>query len=87
MYLWIVPAGFGLQGILSIINSHLNTIGKPLQASMIIVIQMLVVGIPAILLGKYWAGIEGVFMALAFTYIFGGLISLFVNKRLMKKMT
>jgi len=86
MYLWIVPAGFGLQGILSIINSHLNTIGKPRQASMIIVIQMLVVGIPAIIFGKYWAGIEGVFIALAFTYSFGGLISLFVNKQLMKKM-
>lgn len=84
-YLWIVPAGFGLQGILSIINSHLNTIGKPLQASMIIVIQMLVLGIPAIFLGKQWGDIQGIFIALAFTYVIGGTISLMVNRQVMKK--
>jgi putative MATE family efflux protein len=85
-YLWIVPAGFGLQGVLSIINSHLNTIGKPLQASMVIVLQMLVLGLPIIFMGKYFGGIQGVFIALAITYVAGGLISLFVNQRVMKKL-
>lgn len=86
-YLWIVPAGFGLQGILSIINSQLNTIGKPLQASMIIVAQMLVLGIPAIFLGKQIAGIQGIFIALACTYVVGGVISLIVNNQIMKKLS
>ncbi len=85
-YLWIVPAGFGLQGVLSVINSHLNTIGKPLQASMIIVIQMLVLGIPAIFIGKEWAGIQGIFAALAITYVLGGAISLGANQQMMKKL-
>jgi putative MATE family efflux protein len=85
-YLWIVPAGFGLQGVLSIVNSHLNTIGKPLQASMVIVLQMLVLGLPIIFLGKYFGGIQGIFIALAITYVSGGLISLFVNQRVMKKL-
>lgn len=85
IYLWIVPAGYGLQGVLSIINSHLNTVNKPLQASLIIVIQMLVIGIPIIFLGNHLAGIEGVFIALAITYIVGGLLSLLVNKQMMKK--
>lgn len=85
-YLWIVPAGFGLQGILSIINSYLNTIGKPLQASMIIVIQMLVLGLPVIFLGKEWGGIQGIFVALAFTYVLGGAISLIINRQVMKKL-
>jgi putative MATE family efflux protein len=84
-YLWIVPAGYGLQGILSIINSHLNTVNKPLPASLIIVIQMLVIGIPIIFLGNRLAGIEGVFIALAITYAAGGLMSLLVNKQMMKK--
>lgn len=85
MYLWIVPIGFGLQGILSIINSNLNTIGRPLQASMIIVIQMLVLGIPAILMGKILGGIQGIFVALAFTYILGGVISLMMNRMVMRR--
>ncbi|PTM04591.1 MAG: MATE family efflux transporter [Bacteroidetes bacterium] len=84
-YLWIVPAGYGLQGVLGIINSHLNTVNKPLPASLIIVIQMLVIGIPIIFLGNRLAGIEGVFIALAITYIAGGLMSLLVNKQMMKK--
>ena len=84
-YLWIVPAGYGLQGVLGIINSHLNTVNKPLPASLIIVVQMLVIGIPIIFLGNRLAGIEGVFIALAITYIAGGLMSLLVNKQMMKK--
>jgi putative MATE family efflux protein len=84
-YLWIVPAGYGLQGVLGIINSHLNTVNKPLPASLIIVVQMLVIGIPIIFLGNRLAGIEGVFIALAITYAAGGLMSLLVNKQMMKK--
>jgi hypothetical protein len=56
-----------------------------MQASLIIVVQMLVIGIPAIFLGKYLAGIEGVFIALAVTYAMGGVMSLIVNKQMMKK--
>lgn len=85
LFLWIVPAGFGLQGILSIINSHLNTIGKPLQASMIIVIQMLVLGVPTIFIGRYFGDIKGIFLALAITYVLGGIISLIANQIIMKR--
>ncbi len=84
LFLWIVPAGFGFQGILSIINSHLNTISKPLQASLIIVIQMLLLGIPIIYLGKQWAGIEGIFLGIMIAYFLGGLLSLIANQNIMK---
>lgn len=86
IFLWIVPAGFGLQGILSIINSHLNTINKPLQASLIIVVQMLVIGVPLMLLGKQLSDVSGIFMGLALTYAFGGVISLVSNHRIMLRM-
>jgi len=83
LFLWIVPAGFGLQGILSIINSHLNTINRPLLASLIIVIQMLALGVPAIYIGKRLDGIQGIFIGLALTYAVGGIISLLFNRRVM----
>ena len=83
LFLWIVPAGFGLQGILSIINSNLNTINKPLQASFIIVVQMLVLGLPAIYLGKSLYGVQGIFVGIAFTYALGGMLSMVINKRIM----
>ncbi|NQZ79205.1 MAG: MATE family efflux transporter, partial [Ekhidna sp.] len=84
LFLWIVPAGFGLQGILSIINSNLNTINKPMQASIIIVVQMLVIGLPLIYLGKELAQVQGIFFGLALAYALGGIISLIVNKSVMK---
>jgi len=87
LYLYIVPAGFGLQGVLSVINSHLNTINKPLQASLIIVVQMLVLGLPAIYLGRQLLQIPGIFIGVALTYITGGLISLALNQRFMTKLS
>jgi len=86
-YLYIIPAGFGLQGILSIINTNLNTLGKPLHASMIIVIQMLGIGLPIIFLGKYLADIKGVFVALALTYVIGGILAMIVNRKTMNKLS
>lgn len=83
LFLWVVPAGFGLQGVLGVINSHLNTINRPMQASLIIAVQMLIIGLPLIFLGKQLFGVSGIFAGLALTYIIGGLISLLVNRRLM----
>ncbi len=85
LFLWIVPAGFGLQGVLSIINSNLNTINKPLQASSIIVVQMLVLGLPAIYLGKEIDGIRGIFIGIAVMYALGGLLSMGMNKVIMNR--
>ncbi|MEM9340735.1 MAG: MATE family efflux transporter [Bacteroidota bacterium] len=87
LFLWIVPAGFGLQGILSIINSSLNTLNKPLHASLIIVIQMLLLGLPAIYLGMGLDGIRGIFIGIAVMYALGGFISIVVNHTILKRLT
>ena len=85
LFLWIVPAGFGLQGVLSIINSQLNTVNKPVHASLIIVTQMLVLGIPIIYLGGNLGEVRGIFIGLAITYAVGGILSLAVNNRVIKE--
>ena len=85
LFLWIVPAGFGMEGVLSVINNHLNTINKPLQASLIILVQMLVLGLPAIYLGRSFADVQGIFIGLAFTYVLGGAISLVMNRWVMQR--
>lgn len=86
LFLWIVPAGFGLQGVLSIVNSNLNTLGKPIHASLIIVAQMLMLGLPAIYLGRELFGITGIFVGIALTYAMGGLLSVFVNRSVVKQL-
>jgi len=86
LFLWTVPAGFGLQGVLSIINSSLNTLNKPLQASLIIVIQMLVLGLPIILLGMKIDDVRGIFIGIAVMYALGGLLSLLINSKVTKEL-
>ncbi len=81
MFLKILPAGFGLQGVLSIVNSYLNTIDRPIPGSLIIVVQMLVIGVPSIYLGGMLLQTQGVFVGLAATYIVGGIISLLYHYR------
>ncbi len=85
LFLWILPAGIGLQGVLSIVNSNLNTLNKPLIASMIIVVQMLAIGVPIIYAGSALWGEAGVFAGLALTYIVGGLISFVFNRRILQE--
>lgn len=85
LFLWIVPAGFGLQGVLSIINSNLNTINKPLQASLVIIIQMLALGLPIIYLGRSLGGVSGIFLGIAIMYTLGGLLSIGVNRKVMRR--
>lgn len=85
LFLYILPAGFGLQGVVSIINSNLNTLNKPLPASLIIGFQMLIVGIPLVYLGSFYLGIKGIFGALATAYIVGGIVSIIINKTIVNK--
>ena len=75
-----MPAGFGLQGVLSIVNANLNTLGKPLHASAIILVQMVVLGLPAVYLGKELHGIEGIFVGIATMYAPGGVVAWLTNR-------
>jgi hypothetical protein len=47
----------------------------------------MVLGVPAIFIGKQLAGIQGIFVALACTYVMGGIISLLVNRQVMKQVS
>lgn len=87
LYLQIIPIAFGLQGIVQNVNSNLNTLNKPIEASVIIIFQMLIFGIPVLYFGSKWYGIPGIFMALSITYIVGGLISIVLNKKYVSKIS
>ncbi|MEL6534293.1 MAG: MATE family efflux transporter [Bacteroidota bacterium] len=83
LYLTIVPITLGFQGTVSIVNTTLNTLNRPGLASLIIVVQMFVFYLPLAFLGARTSGTEGVFVAIAFSYFLGGIISMLVNKRVL----
>ncbi len=75
LYLWIVPISYAIQGMLLISVSALNVLNKPLQATGIIIFQMLILYIPLALLGSHLFQVKGIFGALSIVYIIGGIIA------------
>jgi putative MATE family efflux protein len=83
LYLRIVPLGYGLQGVLLLSVATLNVLKKPLQASMLTVVQMFVLYLPLAFAGSQLFGVIGVFAALALSYCIAGLLSHLVLGRIM----
>jgi len=72
-YLRIVPLGYGVQGILLILNGAFNALHRPLEASAINLVQMLVVYVPLAMATSKAFGIAGIFVSLVVSYLVVGL--------------
>lgn len=75
LYLWIVPVGYGLQGVLHLSRSALNVLGKPLHAASLSVAHMFVLYVPLAYLGAHFFSLPGVFTAAATANVTTGLIA------------
>ena len=73
LYLWIVPVGYGLQGVFHLSRSALNVLGKPIHAALLSVTHMFVLYVPLAHLGAWVLGLPGVFAAAALANIAAGL--------------
>ena len=64
-YLWIVPVSYGCAGVVMVISATFNGLGKPLPATTISVLRVVVLYLPLAYLGSYLFGIKGIFAAYA----------------------
>ena len=87
LYLRVVPIALGLQGIVTISNSTLNVLNKPLHAAALILGQMVFVYIPLAYIGSSLLGLAGVFGALTFVYAAGGVLAHYLVKRVLATQT
>jgi Na+-driven multidrug efflux pump len=71
-YMWIVPLGYGLQGVLLLSNSTLNVLNKPMNAAGLVVFQAFVLQIPLAYLGSQFVGLTGIFSAIVVANIIAG---------------
>lgn len=85
LYLSIVPIAFGFQGIAQTVNAILNTIKKPMQASALILFTMVGLVVPSVKLGAQYYGLQGIFVALAFSYFIGGSVAYLLCKKWIAK--
>lgn len=83
-YLSIVPFGFGFQGVTQTCNAVLNTINKPLQASLVILLIMFGLMVPLAHFGSQQFGVDGIFYGMAITYTIGGIGSYLLTRKWLK---
>ena len=85
LFLRIIPIGYGRYGISALVNSIFNALGKPLQASLIIMLHLFVFVLPLAYLGSKVYGLKGVFIGIAVGNGAGGFIAyLMVQKFLVR---
>ena len=62
MFIWILPLGYGLQGVIILTNSSFNALHKPMVALVLSIIRLFVCYVPLSYLGSLWFGLEGFFI-------------------------
>jgi putative MATE family efflux protein len=81
LFMWIMPLGYGLQGVIILTNSSFNALHKPMVALMLSVIRLFVCYVPLAYLGSIYYGIEGFFIG----GVCGNLIMGMISYRLFDK--
>jgi len=62
LFIWILPLGYGLQGIIILTNSSFNALHKPMIALGLSVIRLFVCYLPLAYLGSLLFGLTGLFI-------------------------
>ncbi|NKB65770.1 MAG: MATE family efflux transporter [Candidatus Latescibacteria bacterium] len=75
-YLWIIPFGFAMVGILNITEETLNAIGKPIFASLQTLLHMFLFFIPLAFIGASQWAVGGLLGGLVVADVLGGLVGL-----------
>lgn len=75
LFIYTLPLGYGLQGIIILTNSSFNALHKPMQALVLSVIRLFVFYLPFAYLGSEWYGLPGLFIGCLIGNVFTALIS------------
>ncbi len=79
-YLRIVPVSYGAMGIMVVVNSAFNAIGKPFAATTLILLRAFILYVPLAYVGQKYFGFNGILLALMITNFIVGLVSHLWNK-------
>ena len=61
LFIWIMPLGYGLQGIIILANSSLNALHRPLSALYLSITRFFLFYVPLAYLGSVYFGLFGFF--------------------------
>lgn len=72
MFFWLVPFSYIFANLFRGWASAFNALGKPQISFVMVVVELVVLMIPAVYLGSYWGGTAGVFAAIAIINVVTG---------------
>ena len=85
LFLQIIPISYAMYGISTLVNSMFNALGKPLHASLVIILHLFVFVLPLAYLGAKVYGLKGIFIGIAVGNAVVGVIAyLMIQKFLMR---
>lgn len=79
-YLWIMPVGYALYGVLNVSEETLNAVGRPILAAGQTVIHMFVFYAPLALAGAWYAQMPGLLWGVATANALGGLVAYWLSR-------
>lgn len=75
LFIWTMPLGYGLQGIIILTNSSFNALHKPMFALVLSVVRLFVFFVPFAYLGSLFYGLIGLFVGGVIGNLFTALIA------------
>ncbi|MEW6983011.1 MATE family efflux transporter [Colwelliaceae bacterium 6471] len=81
LFIWILPLGYGLQGVIILTNSSFNALHKPMVALILSIIRLFVCYVPLAYLGSHFYGLEGFFVG----GLLGNLVMATISYRLFSR--
>ncbi|XOV86673.1 MAG: MATE family efflux transporter [Pseudomonadota bacterium] len=81
LYLLIVPVSYGAWGMLMMSSAIFNSLGKPISATVMSVVRMLVLYVPLAFLGRELFGLPGIFAAACASNLIMGVTGFVWNRR------
>lgn len=63
-YMWIVPAGYGAAGLVSVVSASFNAVDRAIRSTVLSALKSLVLAVPLAYAGGAVAGLRGVFVGI-----------------------
>lgn len=86
LYLWLVPIGYGFQGMVMLICSTLNALHRPIYGTLISGLRLFGLAVPLALLGGWLGGMPGLFGAVTVANVLAGILTLLWLSRNFRKL-
>lgn len=80
-YLAVVPISYGAWGMLMMASAIFNSLGRPLSSTIMSIVRMFVIYVPAAWLGQRIFGLEGIFVAASLANLVMGTAGWLWNRR------